>query len=589
MKKKSGSSLSRRQFLTLSATVAAASLAGVSLPVSVAKADERRKPKLKERKPNLLFIFTDQERNFAKLPSAFPLPGHQRLARTGTHFVNHQISSCMCTSSRSVMLTGLQTPDNRMFENVDMPYVKNLSTKIPTFGHMLRKAGYYTAYKGKWHLNRNFENQAQEKLLNQEMEEYGFADFHSPGDALAHTLGGYDFDHLIAGSAISWLRRKGRPLSDEGKPWSLTVSLVNPHDIMYFNADAPGENIQDTGNLLMRAARAPEHALYQSDWKLPLSPSLHQPLQEPGRPSAHAEYAKAWGYCLGNIPLEDANWRRFTNFYLNSIRTVDGQLQAILTELDNLGLTDNTVVIFSADHGEMGGSHGLRGKGPFAYRESLNVPMFVVHPDVKGGVVCNALTSHIDLVPTLLGLAGVSQAQLPTLAGRKLPGRDLSSVIENPRQASVHAVRDKALFTYSGLSTNDAEMIRIIAQAKAKGENPKVAIAKARYLPNLRKRGSLRTVFDGRYKFSRYFSPREHNSPKNLDELFSNNDVELFDLEQDPSEMKNLALDRNKNGQLLAAMNDKLEAAILQEIGADDGRELPNLPGIDWSIERMDL
>ena len=61
--------------------------------------------------------------------------------------------------------------------------------------------------------------------------------FNSPGDLVGHQLGGYEFDGLIAQSAITWLRKRGRPLHEDGHPWALTVSLVNPHDVMYFNND----------------------------------------------------------------------------------------------------------------------------------------------------------------------------------------------------------------------------------------------------------------------------------------------------------------------------------------------------------------
>jgi hypothetical protein len=99
------------------------------------------------------------------------------------------------------------------------------------------------------------ENSLMNLLRAKEMDEYGFSDYVSPGDLIADTLGGYEFDNLIAGSAVTWLRRKGRPLSDEGRPWCLFVSLVNPHDIMYFNTDAPGERVQDTGRLLPSRTR----------------------------------------------------------------------------------------------------------------------------------------------------------------------------------------------------------------------------------------------------------------------------------------------------------------------------------------------
>ena len=212
---------------------------------------------------NILFIFTDQERYTARWPAGLSLPGHERLQKTGVTFTQHYTSACMCTPSRSVLLTGLQTADNKMFDNCDCPWQPSLSPEVPTIGHMLRKAGYYTAYKGKWHLNGTFDSHQPTKLFTKEMEEYGFADYASPGDLVGHDLGGYQFDHLIGGSAITWLRRKGRPLSDAGMPWALLVSLVNPHDIMYFNTDAPGEKVQDTGKLLKRATPAPNHEFYR--------------------------------------------------------------------------------------------------------------------------------------------------------------------------------------------------------------------------------------------------------------------------------------------------------------------------------------
>jgi arylsulfatase A-like enzyme len=115
-----------------------------------------------------------------------------------------------------------------MFENTDVAWIKSLSPDVPTIGHMLRKAGYYTAYKGKWHLNKEFDTQEPDKLFSREMEAYGFSDYVSPGDLIGHTLGGYEFDQVIASTAVTWLRRVGRPLSNEGRPWSLFMSLVNP-------------------------------------------------------------------------------------------------------------------------------------------------------------------------------------------------------------------------------------------------------------------------------------------------------------------------------------------------------------------------
>lgn len=585
---------SRRDLLTTAAVAAGASLIAPSF-VSEAVAQTTRKTRAVKRPPttrtgapNILFVFSDQERYRAKWPARLSLPGHERLQNRGVTFHNHHCPATMCTSSRSVMLTGLTTVDNGMFENCDLPYVGNLSTKIPTIGHMLRKLGYYTAYKGKWHLNRDFDHN-DEVLLTKEMEKYGFADYFHPGDIIGHTLGGYSYDHLVAGSAITWLRKHGRPLTDERKPWALFTSLVNPHDVMYFNTDVGDQKVQDTGNLLNHAARAPNHPLYKATWDEPLPKSLLEPLDAPGRPKAHGEFIKCWDYYLGHIPLEADRWRRFSDYYINCTRAVDIQLNNMLVELEALGLADNTIIVFTSDHGEAAGSHGLHGKGPFAYKETMHLPLYFTHPDVSGGQNSKALTGHIDLVPTLLAMAGAKPDQVADVAGRKLPGKDMSPLFSNPSNAGVNAIRDGVLFTFSGMSTNDSNVLRIAAEAKVLGRKPIAQLIREGYRPDMKKRGSVRTVYDGRHKFSRYFSPLDRNSPKTIDELYQWNDVELFDLRSDPEEVNNLAKDRKGNAKLIMTMNEKLEAIITAEIGKDDGREMPNIPTVDWTIDRVDL
>jgi arylsulfatase len=581
----------RRGFLKASAGGA---LAGTLLDAAFGTAQAQARPPAplptKTRAGlNILFVFTDQERYHASWPKGLALPGHERLQKSGVTFTNHQCPATMCTSSRSVILTGLQTADNGMFENLDVPWMHDLPATIPTVGHMLRKAGYYTAYKGKWHLSRDFDTHSIEKFMTPGMERYGFADNFSPGDLIGHTLGGYSFDQITAGSAINWLRTKGRPLGDDGKPWCMFVSFVNPHDVMYFNTDAPGESVQDTGKLRLRAARAPEHALYKASWDIPIPSSLRQPFDAPGRPRAHGEFDHIWDYILGNVPLEDARWKRFNDYYVNCIRNVDQQIEALLSELDALDLAKDTIVVFTSDHGEMAGSHGLRGKGPFAYWETNHLPLHIVHPDVAGGQQCRSLSSHIDFVPTLLSMAGVTPDRVTEIAGRALPGKDLSLLLANPGSRAIDAARPATLFTYSGLASNDAGVFDFAARAVMAGKDPKEEAKRVGFKPDLRKRGHVRSAFDGRYRFTRYFSPLDHNSPTTLDELFKWNDVELYDLESDAGEMINLAIDRTKNADLLTTMNGKLEALIRSEIGKDDGRELPDIAGITWGVDKVDL
>ena len=590
-RKRGAEQRSRREVIAMAGGAAAAPLT-VPLLIGAAKAQGAETParrNFRSSPPNIVFIFTDQERYRSEWPDGVRLPAHERLVRTGVTFHNHYCPATMCTSSRSVIVTGLTTPNNGMFENCDVPWVKDLSTSIPTIGHMLRKAGYYTAYQGKWHLNRKFDNEEPDRLLTGEMEQYGFADYFSPGDIIGHTLGGYEYDHLVASSAVTWLRKKARHLTDENKPWSLFVSLVNPHDVMYINTDLPGQNVQVAGKLMKHAARAPNHPIYKATWDMPLPGSLREPLDAPGRPRAHGEFIKVWDYVLGHIPLEEDRWRQFNDYYINCTRNVDGHVGTILQELDALGLAENTIIVFTSDHGEAAGAHGLHGKGPFAYQETMHLPLYIVHPDVNGGQDCRSLTAHIDFVPTLLAMAGVQPEKVAEFAGRDLPGKDISKALGNPRAADIHAVRESVLFTYSGLMTNDSGIFQVSAELMAAGKDPKVELKKQGYKPDMKKRGSLRTVFDGRYKFSRYFSPIERNRSTTIDELYRWNDVELFDLANDPEEVNNLGANRAANSETIMTMNGKLEAVIKTEIGVDDGREMPDIPNVDWKIERVDL
>lgn len=140
------------------------------------------------------------------------------------------------------------------------------------------------------------------------------------------------------------------------------------------------------------------------------------------------------------------------------------------------------------------------------------------------------------------------------------------------------------LFTYSGLVTVDADPLEAAANALAAGKDLPTAL-KSGDPPNLKKRGTARTVLDGRYKFTRYFSPEDRNRPGSIDELYRDNDVELFDVQGDPAETTNLAAFKGQHTGLVLTMSRKLEAMIKGEIGVDDGREMPEFKGIPWTLD----
>src|SRR5262245_44268265 len=118
------------------------SLFGSGMASAAGAASSRVPPSAGSGAYNILFIFTDQERFFrpGELPQDYRLPAHERLAKKGIVFENHQINSCVCTPSRSVLYTGRHIQHTKMFDNTYFPWISSMSTDIPTIGHMLRAA-----------------------------------------------------------------------------------------------------------------------------------------------------------------------------------------------------------------------------------------------------------------------------------------------------------------------------------------------------------------------------------------------------------------------------------------------------------------
>ena len=588
--KESGIDAGRREALkTMGAGAMAAAIGGPTL--AGAASATAMPPQSEQRRAtggpyNILFILTDQERYFrpGELPKDYRLPGHERLMKSGIVFENHRINSCVCTPSRSVVYTGRHIQQTKMFDNTNFPWISSMSPDLPTVGDMLREAGYYTAYKGKWHLTKEFETVNElgspTKIFTKEMEAYGFSDYVGVGDIIAHDQGGYLHDGIISAMSVSWLRGRGMELTGQGKPWFLAVNLVNPHDIMFINTDRPGEPVQ-ARNILGNIRPEPATPLYAKRWAFDLPATYPQKLDAPGRPAAHADYIKSHDALVGHIANEDWRWRRRHDYYLNCLRDVDRNMVALLDELDALGLSSKTIIVLTSDHGDLDGAHRLHSKGATSYREQNNVPLIVAHPAHPGGKRCKAVTSHLDIAPTLVAMTNAAPEKRTAIT-KDLPGKDLSPLFAAPDKAGHAAVRDGTLFCYNMFAYIDGDflekVVAVLQQPEGKAKLKEMAQSGA-MKPNLAKRGAIRCVFDGRYQFARYFSPKQHNKPATVEELFKLNDVELFDLAQDPLERTNLALERDKHRDLLEAMNAKLNALIDKEVGEDVGQMLPG--GVD--------
>lgn len=279
---------------------------------------------------------------------------------------------------------------------------------------------------------------------------------------------------------------------------------------------------------------------------------------------------------MGEWPNEDRRWRTLLDYYFNCMRDSDENVAAVMQGLKDSGMEDNTIVIFTADHGELGGSHQMRGKGTTAYKEQNHIPLMIIHPAYPGGKECQAITSQIDLATTILAMTGKDPQSIQK-AAEGLKGRDLTPLFKEPEKAQVDSARPASLFNFNMLMFTSwywaEKTYTWMMSGKVSPKNTEQILRI--HEPNFNNRVGIRSVFDGRYRFSRYFSPLHFNTPTTFEELIAKNDLELFDLQNDPGEMNNLAMDLQKNAPLIMAMNKVMNERIAQEIGVDDGSFLP--------------
>jgi hypothetical protein len=145
-------------------------------------------------------------------------------------------------------------------------------------------------------------------------------------------------------------------------------------------------------------------------------------------------------------------------------------------------------------------------------------------------------------------------------------------VLSAPEQASTTAARPAALFNYNMFSYLDVKWFGPMVQTLMAKEPPAAKMAKLATMQlDWRNRGAIRSIFDGRYRFSRYFSPIEFSRPTTYEDLVAKNDLEVYDHQEDPDETRNLAPDGKAKAELIMALSETLNGRIDEEVGVDDG------------------
>ncbi len=335
--------------------------------------------------PNVLLITTDQQQVMATSAAGnswLKTPHMDSIAAQGVYFTKSYCAYPLCSPSRSALHTG-RTPHEIKVDRNSVP----IDSAVPLSGQVFRAAGYETAYAGKWHMPNPYPNDgiAGFEVLNKTTRQ----------GKLAH-----DVDEATMNAAIEFLKRK------HDKPFYLVVSFINPHDICLL----AGEN----SPLLADVWKKYEPP---KDAKLPPLPVNFGKAGDASHPRA-AQHAQ-W---------DENHWQRYRYAYYRMVEDVDHQVGEVLETLRQIGQEDQTLIVFTSDHGEGLSSHRWTGKMMF-YEEEAAVPLIVSWKGVTPAARMdrNHLVSTLDVLPTLCDYAGV---QPPP----SMRGESLRRVIENPGQ-----------------------------------------------------------------------------------------------------------------------------------------------------------
>jgi len=358
---------------------------------AAAQAERARDPR-----PNILYLLTDQQTLNALSCVGNPwlhTPNLDKLAARGVRFERSWCSSPICTPARATLFTGL-TPHQAGANYLHEP----LKPGVRTLGERLGEAGYDCTYTGKWHVPASWPKTADE------IPGYVYLPL-SPDFKRTHL--GDITDFLLATDAEYYLAYHA---SLSPRPWHLAVSLHNPHDICYFCLKHPGN-----------------HPLGEDQPGLP-------PLPENFEISPDEPEMLAWRRAQTNYAIEmprtkdwtSLEWRSYLYAYYRWVEAADRACGVVLQALEKGGYADNTLIVFTSDHGEGVAAHRWATKLAL-YEESLAVPLVIVPPGGLAEPRVNRTwqVGGIDLVPTMLDYAG-------TPADSVLPGQSLRPVLENP-------------------------------------------------------------------------------------------------------------------------------------------------------------
>ena len=518
--------LTRKQLLGSGAGAAAAALlagSGVDRAVAAAKAGRKDVAGM-----NIILILTDQERAIQHFPPNWlrkNLPGMRRLRQHGISFERAFTNACMCSPARSTLMTGFfpaqhgvkytleeDMPENKYPLQVNLPAppeMANLAT-------VMRAAKYTPVYKGKWHCSKP---EIKEDAQPSDLAKYGWERWNPPdagaNQEVKEAGGGYpDNDGRFMEqvgpneNGEEGVMQYLSSVAGKQQPFFLVISLVNPHDVLFF----PSKTFEEAG--------------YDSSWltgDVKVPKTAEENLRT--KPTVQEEFRNIFN--LTGKPENREQMRQYLNFYGNLMRSSDNYIVDVLNKLEELGLYDETLVIRTADHGEMGLTHGgMRQKNFNFYEEATRVPLVYSNPKLfPSPQTTDAMVSHVDFLPTLASLAGA-----PKAARSNWQGRDYSSLVLQPKKGK--KVQDYVVFTYDDVQS---------------GQNTPPYPKPPNHIVSIREK---------RWKLAKYYAiePKKPTPPQ----------WEMYDLKEDPEETENLAWKHYKRSPLQEREFQRLKKKLAQ-------------------------
>ena len=362
----------------------------------------------KSGRPNILFLMVDQMQGEAiKSPSCIT-PDFDKLISRGMCFDRAYAPNPVCSPSRASLMTGLLPHNHGVLHVIhlvdgDQSVIRD---DKPHFAQKLKSAGYNTAYVGKWHVERTHdlkkygwdiyvpEAENKPKLIKskyiKEMEGYppsllyGVTDIEAQNRPVGiHTAHGLGLLENLAG---------------KDSPWCLFVSTNEPHDPFVCGQRA--------------------YEMYDPQ-KIVLKENFHDDFS--GKPNLYKKAARVFD------DLTDGEKKEAIACYYASITEIDEQYGRLINKVEELGLLENTIIVFTSDHGEFLGAHGLYQKNISAFEEAYNIPMIMAGPGIDGRGHSDARVGIHDLCQTLLELAGCEPIKTPD-------SRSFTELLGNPQE-----------------------------------------------------------------------------------------------------------------------------------------------------------